>query len=95
MSLYNVDHKAHQAQNDPNAHAAQAAQQNEVIKNAALQRGTVQRVPEADGEVKIRDGGREKNKGDQRNKRRQDSSAEEEAEPERKVEDGGRLDFLA
>jgi hypothetical protein len=96
LSLYTVDHKAHQAQNDPNAHAAQALQQDEIAKKTMQETFTVQKSPEADGEVKIRDGNSEKNKHDQRKKRkRQDASdVEREAEATENT-DGGHLNFLA
>jgi hypothetical protein len=94
MSLYNVDHKAHQAQNDPNAHTALAMQQDEAVKKTMLKMNTVQRAPEAEGEVKIRDRNSDKNKGGQHQRRgRKDAPADEqEAES---GDDGGHLNFLA
>jgi hypothetical protein len=96
LSLYTVDHKAHQAQNDPNAHAAQALQQGEIAKKTMQETFTVQKSPEAEGEVKIRDGNSEKNKHDQRKKRRrQDGSGTEREALQEEDGDGGHLNFLA
>ena len=98
MSLYTVDHKAHQAQNDPNAHTVLALQQAEAIKKASDQLNTVQKSPETEGDVKIRDKDSEKNKREQkkRNRRGNEGEAENGADIEAKEGgDGGRLDFLA
>ena len=95
MSLFNVDHKAHQAQNDPNAHAAQAMQQDEAVKKTAQQMNTVQKSPETEGDVKISDRESEKQKGGQRQKRRRDGTPEAKAAPDGGGDDGGHLNFLA
>ena len=96
MSLFAVDHKAHQPQNNPGAPAALAAQQAEALKKAHDQMNTVQKSPATEGDVKIRDRDSEKNKGEQR-KRRRGHDTEEEAETDTQAKDGGggRLDFLA
>jgi hypothetical protein len=97
MSLYTVDHRAHQAQNAPDTHMAQAAQQNELIKHHQEQAQTVQKAPETDGEVKIRDRESEKNRGDRKKKRKKEERPEEEpkaAEGKPGVSAGG-LNFLA
>jgi hypothetical protein len=95
MSLYTVDHKAHQAQNAPDTHMAQAMQQNELIKHNQEQAQTVQKMPEAEGEVKIRDRNAEKNKGDRGKKRKKDERHEEEPEAGHGKQNGGGLNFLA
>ena len=104
MSLFTVDHKAHQAQNDPNAHTTLAAQQAEAMKKAENQMRAVQKSPEAEGEVKIRDKDSEKNRRDQR-KRRRGNNADTEDGAEAQAKDAGeapakdagdgRFDFLA
>ena len=97
MSLFTVDHKAHQAKNDPDAHTTLALQQAAAMKKAEYQQHTVQKSQEAEGEVKIRDKDSEKNKRDQRKRRRQgnDSEAEDDSEAEAKDAGGRRFDFLA
>ncbi|MDR0652572.1 MAG: hypothetical protein LBG12_04600, partial [Synergistaceae bacterium] len=80
MSLYTVDHKAHQAQNAPDTHMAQAMQQNELIKRNQEQAQTVQKMPEAEGEVKIRDRESDKNRDGRGKKRKKDERPEEETE---------------
>jgi hypothetical protein len=95
MSLYTVDHKAHQTQNDPNTHMAQAMQQNELIKHNQEQAQTVQKLPETDGEVKIRDRESEKNKGDRGKKRKKEERHEEESKSGKEKPSGGGLNFLA
>jgi hypothetical protein len=95
MSLYTVDHKAHQAQNDPDTHMAQAMQQNELIKHHQEQAQTVQKMPEAEGEVKIRDRDSEKNKGNREKKRKKEERPEEEPETGHGTQGGGGLNFLA
>ena len=97
MSLYTVDHKAHQAQNDPNAHTTLAMQQAEAIKHANAQLNTVQKPPETEGDVKIRDRDSEKNKRDQK-KRRRGNNADAETETDIEAKDGGgegHLNFFA
>jgi hypothetical protein len=95
MSLYTVDHKAHQAQNSPDAHMAQAMQQNELIKRNVEKAQTVQKMPEAEGEVKIRDRESEKNKGGREKKRKKEERPEEEPETGKGKTSGGGLNFLA
>ena len=96
MSLYAVDHKAHQPQNDPNAPAALAVQQAEAMKKTQDQMSTVQKSPETEGDVKIRDRDSEKNKGDQKRRRGNDAGPEEETDAQTKDDgDRGHLDFLA
>ncbi|MDR0764583.1 MAG: hypothetical protein LBE65_03210 [Synergistaceae bacterium] len=98
MSLYTVDHKAHQAQNAPDAHMAQAMQQNELIKHNQKQAQMVQKMPETEGEVKIRDGDSEKNKGGRGKKRKKEERPEEEPETGKGAPSeasGGGLNFLA
>jgi hypothetical protein len=96
MSLYNVDHKAHQPQNDPNAHLAQSAQQGEIVKKTIMQSQTVQQPQETEAGVKIRDKNSERDKGKQKKKREKGDSRENMSDA---AEDGGaprgRLDFLA
>jgi hypothetical protein len=94
MSLFNVDNKAYHSHNDPNSHAVQAVQQDDIVKGTMRQMDTVQKSPETEGEVKIRDGNSEKNKGEKRKKHSHDGKS---AEPESGHEEGssGRLDFLA
>lgn len=96
MSLYTVDHKAHEVQNDPNAHTAQAMHQDEAVKKNLHQLHTVQKSPETEGGVKIRDENRGKNRnGQQKNKRSRDGG-ESAPEEERSMKSGGgRLNFLA
>ncbi|MDR1578971.1 MAG: hypothetical protein LBS35_01330 [Synergistaceae bacterium] len=94
MSLYTVDQKAHQTQNDPDTHMAQAMQQNELIKHNQAQAQKVQKMPEADGEVKIRDRESEKNRGDRGKKRKKDEHPEEESKSGDGTSGGG-LNFLA
>jgi dsRNA-specific ribonuclease len=96
MSLYSVDHKAHQAQNDPNAHLAQAAQQGEIVKNTIQQLQTVQKSPESEAEVKIRDKNSERGRGGQKHKRgKGDAREDAPGAAENGGASGGRLDFLA
>jgi hypothetical protein len=98
MSLYTVDHKAHQAQNAPDTHMAQAMQQNELIKHNQEQIQTVQKMPETEGEVKIRDRDSEKNKGNRGKKRKKEEHHGEEPETSRGTPggaSGGGLNFLA
>ena len=98
MSLFTVDHKAHQAKNDPNAHTTLAMQQAETIKRTNDQLHTVQKSPESEGDVKIRDKDSEKNRRDQKKRRRQGNNAEEEdvsGATAKDAGDGGRLNFLA
>ena len=97
MSLYALDHKAHQAQNDPNAHTVLAMQQAEAIKKTNDQLHTVQKSPETEGDVKIRDRDSEKNKRDRR-KNRRDNGADSEKETDVEAKDGGdgsHLNFFA
>jgi hypothetical protein len=95
MSLYTVDHKAHQAQNAPDTHMAQAMQQNELLKQNQVQAQTVQKLPETDGEVKIRDRESEKNKGGREKKRKKEELPEKESENGDGTQGGGGLNFLA
>ena len=97
MSLFTVDHQAHQARNDPNAHNVLAVQQAEAIKKAQHQQSTVQQTPETEGEVKIRDRDSEKNKRDGRKRRRHgnNAEAEDEAATTANSDGDGRLNFLA
>jgi hypothetical protein len=95
MSLYTVDHKAHQEQKAPDTHMAQAMQQNELIKHNQERAQTVQRMPEAEGEVKIRDREPEKNKGDRGKKRKKEDRPNEEPETGGEKPSGGGLNFLA
>jgi hypothetical protein len=95
MSLYTVDHKAHQAQNAPDTHMAQAMQQNELIKHHLEQAQVVQKTPESEGEVKIRDREPEKDKGDRRKKRKKEEHPEEESKAGEGTQTGGGLNFLA
>jgi hypothetical protein len=97
MSIYTVDHKAHQAQNAPDTHVAQAAQQNELIKHNQEQAHTVQKTPESDGEAKIRDRDSEKNKGGRGKKRKKEERPDEEPETGHGTPGGssGGLNFLA
>ena len=96
MSLYNVDHKAHQAQNDQGTHLAQAAQQGEIVKNTVQQLQTMQKSPESEAEVKIRDKNSERGRGRQKRKREKvDTRDDETGTAEEGAAAGGRLDFLA
>ncbi|MDR1138018.1 MAG: hypothetical protein LBK91_06820 [Synergistaceae bacterium] len=96
MSLYNVDHKAHQPQNDPNAHLAQAAQQGEIVKKTAEQMQTVQKPPETEAEVKIRDKNPERDNGGQKKKRENGDARGKASDAAKGGETSqGRLDFLA
>ncbi|MDR3164125.1 MAG: hypothetical protein LBU13_00940 [Synergistaceae bacterium] len=95
MSLYTVDHKAHQAQNAPDTHMAQTMQQNELIKHNLQQAQTVQKTPESEGEVKIRDRESEKDKGERRKKRKKGEHPENESKNDEGVPNGGGLNFLA
>jgi hypothetical protein len=95
MSLYTVDHKAHQAQNAPDTHMAQAMQQNELIKHNQEQAQTVQKTAEPEGEVKIRDRESEKDKGGRGKKRKKEERPEEEPEAGKGTPSGGGLNFLA
>jgi hypothetical protein len=96
MSLYSVDHKAHQAQNDPGAHLAQAAQQGEIVKNTIRQSQTVQKPPESEAGMKIRDKNSERDRNRQKKKQ---GKGETRGDKPETAEDGdasgGRLDFLA
>ena len=97
MSLYTVDHKAHQAQNDPNAHTVLAMQQAEAIKKTSDQLHTVQKSPETEGDVKVRDRDSEKNKRDKK-KHRRNNGADEETGTDIEAKDddgGGHLNFFA
>jgi hypothetical protein len=93
LSLYSVDHKAHQAQNDPNAHQFQAMQQEEIVKRTTQQMNTVQKSPESEGEVKIRDRDPERERGGQKKKKKREGGAELSQEEEKSG--NGHLDFLA
>jgi hypothetical protein len=95
MSLYTVDHKAHQAQNAPDTHMAQAIQQNELIKRGLEQAQVVQKMPEAEGEVKIRDRESEKDRGGRGKKRKKEEHPEKEPESGDSAPSGGGLNFLA
>jgi len=95
MSLYNVDHKAHQAQNDPNAHAAQAVQQDDIEKRTMQEMITVQKSPEAEGEVKIRDRDSEKSKRERQKKRGHGEKDESGQEADVEDDKSGHLNFLA
>jgi len=99
MSLFTLDHKAHQAKNDPNAHTTLAAQQAAAEKKTHEQLNTVQKSPETEGDVKIRDKDSEKNRGDQRKRRRRDNDDGEAEDDttnlEAKSAGDGRLNFLA
>ncbi|MDR1509331.1 MAG: hypothetical protein LBS53_06800 [Synergistaceae bacterium] len=95
MSLYSVDHKAHQAQNDPNAHLAQAAQQGEIVRKTMRESQTVQKSPETEADVKIRDKNSERGRGRQKKKREKDDTRENKTETAEEGGAGGRLDFLA
>lgn len=95
MSLYTVDHKAHQAQNAPDTHIAQAMQQNELIKHNLEQAQTVQKTPESEGEVKIGDRESRKNRDDRGKKRKKEERPEEEPETGHGTRGGGGLNFLA
>ena len=98
MSLYALDQKAHQAQKDPGTHTVLALQQAEAVKKADDQLNTVQKSPETEGDVKIRDRDSEKNKRDRGKRRRRGNDAETESgagAPAKDGGEGGRLDFLA
>ncbi|MDR3278985.1 MAG: hypothetical protein LBT23_00580 [Synergistaceae bacterium] len=95
LSLYNVDHKAHQAQNDPNAHQFQTMQQDEIVKRSMQQMNTVQKTPESEGEVRIRDKNQEKNRDDAKKEKKRKSEAEPEASADEKDTEEGHLNFFA
>ncbi|MDR2779777.1 MAG: hypothetical protein LBB28_01480 [Synergistaceae bacterium] len=95
MSLYNVDHKAHQTQNDQGAHLAQAAQQGEIVKSTIHQLQTVQKSPESEAEVKIRDKNSGRGGGGQKHKREKGDARDDKPETEEGGGASGRLDFLA
>jgi hypothetical protein len=94
ISLYNVDFKAHQMQNDPEAHTAQAMHQGELVKQTIKQAQTVQKTPESEGEVKIGERNPDRRQDGRGKKRRRDGQDEEPAS-ESSANDGGGLNFLA
>ena len=95
MSLFTLDHKAQQAQKDPDAHTVLSLQQAEAIKKADNQLNTVQKSPETEGDVKIRDKDSEKKKRDQRRRRRDNEAEAGGTDDEFKDGGDGHLDFLA
>jgi hypothetical protein len=95
MSLYNVDHKAHQPQNDQGTHLAQAAQQGEIVKSTVQRLQTVQKSSESEAEVRIRDKNSERDRGRQKHKREKGDTREDESGTAEEGAAAGRLDFLA
>jgi hypothetical protein len=100
LSLYTVDIKAHQAQTDAGAPMAQAAQQDEIARQAIYLAQTVQKTQETEGEVKIRDQERQRERGGggKRGKRgngEESDDAPELAEEAAALASDGHLNFLA
>ena len=95
LSAYNADHKAHQMKDDQSSHQFQAMQQGETVKESLRQRQTVQKSPESDGEVKIRDRNSDKNRDGSGKRKKRDSAPVEERQEKDDKESGGHLDFLA
>jgi hypothetical protein len=95
LSVYNTDHKAHQMKDDQSSHQFQAMRQDETVKESLLQRQTVQKSPESDGEVKIRDRNSDKNRDGSGKRKKRDSAPKEERPEKAAKEPGEHLDFLA
>jgi hypothetical protein len=99
ISIYNVDHKAQQMKDDPSAHQFQAMRQGEIVKETVHQMQTVQKSPDSEGDVKIRDQNSDKNKNDRKKKKKNggDPGPEKEETKEAKEPKKGkeRLNFFA